>query len=91
MMACATINPRWCTTEVIAQNARVNADGSIIVLHEENARDFMTSVTEAPQEEQEKIVEAIYEQTQRIILLVRDRLEREKPYELQIKEDVENV
>lgn len=80
-MACGTINPRFCFTGAAAMNAMKFSDGSIFV-HEESdkaPRDFMISILEAPQEKQQEITDALYEQSQRIILLVRDRLEREKP------------
>lgn len=68
-------------------NATVLDDGSVIVRgKQEEQRDFMISITEANPEEQQEIVDALYEQTQRIILLVRDRLEREKPFESMIAE-----
>lgn len=85
LMACGTINPKWTKTGAIGMNAVRFEDGSIIIKHNENEpRDFMISITEAPQEYQEKVVEALYGQTQRIILLVRDRLERERPFETAI-------
>ena len=88
LMACGTLNPRFCKTGIAANNALIEEDGSIIVKGEENERrDFMISITESPQEEQQKVVDCIYEQTQRIILLVRDRLEREKPLETDFAEE----
>ena len=82
LMACGTLNPRFCKTGVAANNAVIEEDGSVIVKSEESPhRDFMIAITEAPQEEQEKVVDCLYSQAQRIILLVRDRLEREKDYE----------
>ena len=84
LMACGTLNPRFCKTGVAANNAVIEEDGSVIVKSEESPhRDFMIAITEAPQEEQEKVVDCLYSQAQRIILLVRDRLEREKPYEVE--------
>lgn len=82
LMACGTINPRWCGMGTYAMNAVFLDDGTIMT-HGEDAekRDFLISITEAPEEKQEEITTALYEQTQRIILLVRDRLEREKPFE----------
>lgn len=81
-MACGTLNPRFCKTGVVADNAIIEEDGSVIVKGEKSERrDFMIAITESPADEQEKIVNCIYEQTQRIILLVRDRLEREKDFE----------
>lgn len=84
LMACGTLNPRWCKTGIAASNAIVEEDGSIIVKGENSPhRDFLVAITESPEDQQQKIVDCIYEQTQRIILLVRDRLEREKPYEVE--------
>lgn len=88
MMGCGTLNPRFCKTGIVANNAIMEGDGSIIVNGEKSeSRDFMISITEAPQEEQQKIVDCIYDQAQRIILLVRDRLEREKPIETEFLEE----
>lgn len=85
-MACDTINPRWSSTGNISANAIYNEDGSFIVKGESSqSRDFMLEITEAAPEKQETIVATVYEQTQRIILLVRDRLERERPYESDFK------
>jgi len=81
-MGCGTINPRWTKTGIIAMNAVQFKDGAILVRgREDEPRDFMISITEASAEYQQEVVNALYEQTQRIILLVRDRLEREKPFE----------
>lgn len=82
-MACGTINPKWCSTGVVAMNAMQFADGSIFV-HGDNGsddapRDFMISIIEASADKQQEIMDTLYEQSQRVILLVRDRLEREKP------------
>lgn len=69
-------------------NAISLQDGSIIVKGdtEHGPRDFMLDITEASEEKQKEIIDNIYNQTQRIILLVRDRLEREKPFESQFSE-----
>ena len=88
LMACGTLNPHWCKTGITASNALVEEDGSVIVKGENSShRDFLVAITESPEDQQQKIVDCIYEQTQRIILLVRDRLEREKPYETTVTED----
>lgn len=81
-MACGTINPRWCKTGIVQANATFMNDGSVLVHGDENEpRDFMISITESSAEEQQKIVDSLYEQSECIVLLVRDRLEREKPIE----------
>jgi uncharacterized membrane protein affecting hemolysin expression len=88
-MACGTLNPRFCRTGIVANNAIFEKDGSIIVKGEQSQnRDFLVSITESSEEEQQNIVDCIYEQTQRIILLVRDRLEREKPIETDFVEEI---
>ena len=86
-MACGTINPRYCSAGAPAMNAMQMRDGSIFV-HEggDQYRDFMLAITEAPAEKQSEIVNMLYEQAQRVILLVRDRLEREKPLEGRFQE-----
>lgn len=91
MMGCGTINPRWTKTGIIAMNAVQLEDGAIMVRSQKDEpRDFMISITEAPEEYQQEVVNALYEQTQRIILLVRDRLERENPFETMIIEKTED-
>jgi hypothetical protein len=89
-MACATINPRWCNTGIVAGKAVRTDTGEIMVFGDEDdsRRDFMVEIVEAQEDEQSEIVEAIYEQTQRVVLLVRDRLEREKPIESKFEEVV---
>jgi hypothetical protein len=78
-MACATIDPRFCNSDSVKTNAIVLDNGCIIEKGETSGtRDFMLSIIELDLEEQRKIIEILNEQTQRIILLVRDRLEREK-------------
>lgn len=82
-MKCATINPKHTQTGLLKNEAMVLEDGSIIMKNDENRnRDFMVEVIEAPSDLQKKIVESLYKETQIIILLVRDRLEREKTLEI---------
>jgi hypothetical protein len=82
-MACDTINPRWTGAGVPASNAIMYPDGTVMARGGmEEKRDFMLPITEGSGEEQKAIVELLYEQTQRVVLLVRDRLEREKPWEV---------
>ncbi len=90
-MKCGTINPRWAKTGVVGMNATMLPDGSFLVRGDktDEKRDFMISLIEAPEEEQEKIIKCIEKETQRVIFLVRDRLEREKPFE-DFKEDPED-
>lgn len=78
-MGCETINPRWMDTGAVAETLVRSPDGELIVLGNEGRRNFMLEIVEGDEAAQRTVVDAIYERTQNIILLVRDRLEREKP------------
>jgi len=91
LMGCGAINPHWSRSGNPAMNAVQFEDGSIFVHGgDDEPRDFMLSITEASPERQQQIVNILYDQTQRIILLVRDRLEREKPFDPKITEVTED-
>ena len=72
----------------------MNSDGTITMLGEGNTqgqREFGLKVFEPEDpEESEEIVSCLYSKTQVVILLVRDRLEREKPFEKMNMEENEN-
>lgn len=78
-MSCSTINPKWTSTGILKKTATILEDGSILSQTNEKERDFMIEIIESDSDYQEEVVSFIYTQTQRIILLVRDRLEREQP------------
>lgn len=84
-MGCGTINPYWLRNDVAAVNARMTDSGELIVLGGENSRAFGTDIFEDEKQGRE-VVECIYTKTQNVILLVRDRLEREKPFEKKMEE-----
>lgn len=86
-MACSTINPYWMRGDVAASNAAVLDDGSVMTFGGD-IRAFGLEVFD-DEESGEEIVNCIYSKTQVIILLVRDRLEREKMF-AQKGEDDEN-
>lgn len=75
-MACSTINPYWMRNDVSAANAAVLKDGSIMSFGED-LRAFGLEIFD-DEENGKEIVDCIYGKTQIIVLLVRDRLEREK-------------
>ena len=78
-MACGTINPKWTSTGILKKTATILETGEIITQTKDTKdRDFMIEIMESPQEYQKQVIDMIYKQTQRIVLLVRDRLEREK-------------
>ena len=84
-MACRTINPKWMVTGALPA---ANEYGEITVYAQ--GREFMPDVMECPQEEQEQIVDVLYRQTSRVILLVRMRLEIEKPIEAKYAKEAED-
>lgn len=80
-MACSTINPYWMKNNFLAANAiMLNGNAEIISFENEDLRSFGLEIFEN-EEKGKEIVECIYNKTQIIILLVRDRLEREKLFE----------
>jgi hypothetical protein len=87
-MACNTINPKWMQTGIIHANTMINEDGEILQFNQPR-RDFMVEIVEGPKEAQEAVLDVLYHNTQRVILLVRDRIEREKPIELQLERSSE--
>jgi len=72
-------------TGIITGTLVKGPEGEILSFgNDDNRRNFMLEIVEGPKEKQQEIVDLIYSQTQRIILLVRERLERERPIETQI-------
>lgn len=78
-MACSTINPYWMKENCKTTNALMTDAGGIIYFDKEDFRPFGLEILEN-EEIGKEIVECIYQKTQIIILLVRDRLEREKMF-----------
>lgn len=88
-MCCSTINPKWLKNGIKSVNAMVNrSTGEIISFGNENIRDFAIDIFQADEETQREIIDRLYYETQLIILLVRDRLEREKTAGIVTEEDL---
>lgn len=83
-MACSTINPYWMRNDIPSTNATILKDGSIMSF-DEDLRVFGLEIFD-DEENGKEIVDCIYNKTQIIILLVRDRLEREKTFAQEEKE-----
>lgn len=79
-MACSTINPYWMKNDFKAANAVMSDDGNIIKFEENNGRSFGLDIFE-DEENGKEIINCLYSKTQTVILLVRDRIEREKMFE----------
>lgn len=87
-MACETINPKWCESGIETMLATQNEDGSFIIHGgQDERREFLTEVIESGKDM--LILHQIYKETARVVLLVRERLEREKPIEMKLENVIE--
>ncbi|GGE47802.1 hypothetical protein GCM10011391_28210 [Pullulanibacillus camelliae] len=87
-MACETINPKWCEAGEQTITGFQDANGNIIVPGEqEKKRQFLTEVIEGGQDE--AILYQLYKETARAVMLVRARLEDEKPIEQNLESIIE--
>lgn len=79
-LGCDSIVPKWVATG--AENLitmKQSASGELMSISPKETKSFLTQVIET--HEQDKVLDVAYRQTAYVIMLVRDRLEREKPYE----------
>jgi hypothetical protein len=85
-LACSTIHPRWAQTipEYIISMQRMQ-DGTLVHVQDRGKRTFLTDVLQ--EVEHRLVLDILYKKTTLIILLVRDRLEREKPIESKIESE----
>lgn len=82
---CATIHPRWANTipdGVISM--KMMEDGSMVQVQDKGRRQFLTDVL--GEVDHRAVLDFLYRKTALVILLVRDRLEREKPIESKFTE-----
>jgi len=85
-MACESINPKWCDSGTPIMAAYEDGQGNIVVSGEKG-RQFLTEIIESGKDQE--ILYQLYKETARVIMLVRDRLEREKPIEAKLELIVE--
>lgn len=92
-LACASIKPRWAKTMPDGLVTMMKgSDGSFIEIGREETerRQFLTDVLESA--DHRAVLDVLYKKTAYVVLLVRDRLEREKPYEAQFEiDEVEEI
>ncbi|MEW8957850.1 MAG: hypothetical protein AB2448_01870 [Moorella sp. (in: firmicutes)] len=82
-LACASIKPKWAKTlpdDVITMKVDP-ATGELMQVQDQGRRQFLTDVLE--QVDHRAVLDILYKKAALVILLVRDRLEREKPIEAQ--------
>lgn len=89
-MACETINPKWCDSGSEVMTAIQDELGNIIVSGNQDGekRQFLTEILESGKDQE--ILYQLYKETARVIMLVRDRLEREKPIEAKLEQIIES-
>lgn len=81
-LSCATLQPRYLVSDLMSYRPMVaNEDGEIIEVAgaEDDRREFLTRLLD--ETDPAPVLAALYHETVKIILLVRERIEREKPYE----------
>lgn len=76
-MMCPSISPKW--VEVGVKGRLFNSGGTLIDIPNAERREFLTEVLSNVDDK--KIIKTLLKETQFIILLVRDRLETERPLE----------
>jgi len=89
-MACETINPKWCDSGSKVMTAIQDELGNIVMTGNEpdgGNRQFLTEIMESGKDQ--AILYELYKETARVIMLVRDRLEREKPIEHKLETIIE--
>jgi hypothetical protein len=84
-LACSSIKPKWAKTipdEIVSM--RIDHEtGEIMHLQDQGKREFLTDILETA--DHAAVLDILYKKAALVVLLVRDRLEREKPYEVQIE------
>ena len=86
-MACPSINPKWMDVGI---NGRLTKFGhELMEFPNADQREFLTGVINSV--DHNSVIEKLYKETTWIVLLVRDRLEREKPIESRFEIDEETL
>ena len=79
-LMCATIHPRWAKTLPDGMvSMRAMPDGSFVQVQDRGQRQFLTDVLQ--EVDHRAVLDTLYRKASLVVLLVRDRLEREKPIE----------
>lgn len=88
-LMCSSLKPRWMSTDPRSYSTVVLDDGSLVVKEDKGRRRFWVEILEGINHE--PVLAILREKTAWVIALVRDRLERERPLEVQgiIKAEVD--
>ena len=92
-LACSSIKPKWAKTVPDGMVMMMKGEDGVLfeIGHEGiEKRQFLTDVLETADDR--AVLDVLYKKAAYVVLLVRDRLERERPYEAQFEaEDAEDV
>lgn len=84
-LMCPTVQPHWAKTIPDGMvTMKLLEDGSVVELQDQGRRQFLTDVLQ--EVDHKAVLDILYRKTAIVVLLVRDRLEREKPYEAKFEE-----
>jgi hypothetical protein len=89
-LQCPTIHPRWAKTIPDGLiSMKMQEDGSIVQVQDQGRRQFLTDVLR--EVNHRDVLDYLYRKTALVVLLVRDRLEREKPIEARFETEGEFI
>ena len=86
-MQCPAINPKW--VEVGVKGKLFQSGSSFIDIPQPERREFLTEVLNGV--DHKKVIKLLLKETQWLIMLVRDRLETEKPLEATFEIEEESL
>lgn len=78
-LSCGAIHPKWMEVGAVGLVGRKDGFGHTEYIQRGDSREFLTGVLASC--DQKTVIKALYNHTTYVVLLVRDRLEREKPVE----------
>src|SRR5690606_31365811 len=81
-LGCESISPRWASTGDGDIVTMLRGPGGELRQINQERREFLTGVI--AEADDRAVLDVAYRQTAYVVLLVRDRLEREKPYEAEL-------
>lgn len=86
-LACGTIHPRWMETGIKGLLPIADSLGHTSYIQRADSREFLTGALSGCDERE--VLRRLYRETAWVVLLVRDRLEREKPMEEKMTSAIE--
>lgn len=81
-LCCDSIKPKWMDSGMLS-GSFVKLGGSLVEFDQTKDRQFLTTVINEADHRQ--VLDRLYKETTWVILIVRDRLEREKPIESKLE------